>query len=131
MSATDLDPNFGLPLWRALVRYFRAYPPLVHAPQQLDLPLPRDQASSTAASLPAKQERETRKVTQTPSVYVLKDLERRLPHQASSIAASDHAGKHGQYLPEAHGCAEGKVTQSPSAYLPEDLELRLPRQPSP
>lgn len=25
----DLDPNYLLPLWRALVRYFRTYRPLV------------------------------------------------------------------------------------------------------
>jgi len=25
----DLDPNYFLPLWQALVRYFRTYPPLV------------------------------------------------------------------------------------------------------
>jgi hypothetical protein len=25
----DLDSNYFLPLWQALVRYFRAYPPLV------------------------------------------------------------------------------------------------------
>lgn len=30
----DLDPNYGLPLWKALVRYFRAFPPLVQAPQR-------------------------------------------------------------------------------------------------
>lgn len=30
----DLDPNYGLPLWQALIRYCRAYPPLVQAPQQ-------------------------------------------------------------------------------------------------
>jgi hypothetical protein len=29
MNATDLDPNFLLPLWRALVAYFRRYQPLV------------------------------------------------------------------------------------------------------
>ena len=30
----DLDPNYGLPIWKALVRYFRAFPPLVQAPQR-------------------------------------------------------------------------------------------------
>ena len=30
----DLDPNFGLPLWRAIVRYFRVFPPVVQAPQR-------------------------------------------------------------------------------------------------
>jgi len=38
MHADDLDPNYLLPLWQALVRYFRTYPPLV----QSELPrLPR------------------------------------------------------------------------------------------
>ena len=27
----DLDPNYTLPLWQALVRYFRTHHPLVHA----------------------------------------------------------------------------------------------------
>ena len=31
MYAEDLDPNYLLPLWQALVRYFRAFPPLVQA----------------------------------------------------------------------------------------------------
>ncbi|HSC48566.1 MAG TPA: hypothetical protein VLG68_10820 [Gammaproteobacteria bacterium] len=31
MHADDLDPNYLLPLWRALVRYFRTYPPLVQS----------------------------------------------------------------------------------------------------
>jgi hypothetical protein len=35
------------------------------------------------AGLPAKQERAAEKVMQSPSVYVLKDLEQRLPHQPS------------------------------------------------
>jgi hypothetical protein len=82
MNPYDLDPNFLLPLWRALVRYFRAYPPVVHGPQQLELPLPRE-ANSTAARLPVKQRRETGKATQAPGIYVLKDIERRLPHQPS------------------------------------------------
>ena len=30
----DLDPNFALPLWTSLVRYFRAYPPLVQSLQR-------------------------------------------------------------------------------------------------
>jgi hypothetical protein len=29
MHADDLDPSYLLPLWQALVRYFRSYPPLV------------------------------------------------------------------------------------------------------
>ena len=32
----DLDPNFLLPLWQALVRYFSQYRPLVQAEQRLD-----------------------------------------------------------------------------------------------
>jgi hypothetical protein len=83
MNPNDLDPNFLLPIWQALVRYFRAHPPLVQGAQQLELSLPHEQASLTAARLPAKQRREVGKVTQSPSVYVLKDLERRLPHQPS------------------------------------------------
>lgn len=35
MDAQDLDPNFLLPLWRALVAYFGRYRPLVQAEQQL------------------------------------------------------------------------------------------------
>lgn len=35
MNATDLDPNFLLPLWQALIRYFRRYRPLIQAPQNL------------------------------------------------------------------------------------------------
>jgi heme-degrading monooxygenase HmoA len=34
-ATTDLDPNLGLPLWRALVEYFRRHPPLVQADQRL------------------------------------------------------------------------------------------------
>ena len=30
----DLDPNYSLPLWQALIRYFRAFPPLVQSPQR-------------------------------------------------------------------------------------------------
>jgi hypothetical protein len=71
MSPFDLDPNFGLPLWRALVRYFRAYPPLVQGPQQLvmDLPQPRVPCKPRSASRRYK--------------YLPKDLERRLPLQPS------------------------------------------------
>lgn len=29
----DLDPNFLLPLWQELVRYFRHYRPLIQAEQ--------------------------------------------------------------------------------------------------
>lgn len=68
MSATDLDPNFFLPLWRALVRYFRAYPPVIHAPQQLDLPLPKERRKTRLA----------RGWFQLP-----KHIERRLPLQPS------------------------------------------------
>jgi len=31
----DLDPNYLLPVWRALVSYFRRYRPLVQADQRL------------------------------------------------------------------------------------------------
>jgi hypothetical protein len=31
----DLDPNYLLPVWRAVVRYFRRYRPLVQADQHL------------------------------------------------------------------------------------------------
>ncbi|HEV2111620.1 MAG TPA: hypothetical protein VGT99_09730 [Gammaproteobacteria bacterium] len=31
----DLDPNFLLPLWQALVAYFRRYQPLVQAEQHI------------------------------------------------------------------------------------------------
>lgn len=31
MSAQDLDPNFLLPLWRAVVQWLSHQPPLVHA----------------------------------------------------------------------------------------------------
>lgn len=70
MSAYDLDPHFLLPLWQALVRYFRAHPPVVHAPQQLALPLPK---------------RVTRKPRRRSRVYpyLPKHLERQLPHQPS------------------------------------------------
>jgi hypothetical protein len=69
MSALDLDPNFTLPLWRALVRYFRAYPPVVQGPQQLELPLPK---------APRKPRRIVRRVAYPP-----KHLERCLPIQPS------------------------------------------------
>lgn len=49
MSAYDLDPNYGLPLWRALVHYFRAYPPVVQSPQPLDLPLPKERRKTLLA----------------------------------------------------------------------------------
>ncbi len=67
---SDLDPNFLLPLWRALVRYLRAYPPLVQSPQQLELPLPK---------------RATRKPRRKAQVrpYLPKQVERRLPPQPS------------------------------------------------
>lgn len=35
MDAQDLDPNFLLPLWQALVAYFRGYRPLIQAEQRL------------------------------------------------------------------------------------------------
>lgn len=68
MNAVDLDPNFLLPLWRALVRYFRAYPPVVHAPQQLDLPLHRERRKTRLAR---------------GWFHLPKHIERRLPLQPS------------------------------------------------
>ena len=82
MNATDLDPNFFLPLWQALVRYFHTYPPVVQSPQ----------VSSTAANAhagkhgqyrPDIQGRVDGEVTQSPRSYLPKDLERRLPLQPS------------------------------------------------
>lgn len=32
---SDLDPNYLLPLWKAVVSYFTRYRPLVQADQQL------------------------------------------------------------------------------------------------
>ena len=32
----DLDPNYLLPLWRAVVAYFRRYRPLVHGEQGIE-----------------------------------------------------------------------------------------------
>lgn len=52
MSAVDLDPRFGLPLWAALVRYLRRYPPLVQANQQLELPLTRRVRRVRAGAVP-------------------------------------------------------------------------------
>ena len=69
MSADDLDPNYALPLWRALVRYFRAYSPLVQAPQQLELPMP-------------KAERKSRRAVKR-RAYLPRAVERRLPIQPS------------------------------------------------
>lgn len=34
----DLDPNFLLPLWRAVIAHFRRFRPLVQAEQQLYAP---------------------------------------------------------------------------------------------
>jgi hypothetical protein len=100
MDAHDLDPHFFLPLWQTLVRYFRAYPPVVQDPQ-LELSLPRERRKTRlargwvsggsherlrreSAGGPAGEAgRAARKVTQSPSVYQLKDLERRLPLQPS------------------------------------------------
>jgi len=41
----DLDPNFLLPLWQAVVAYFRRYRPLVQAEQGLEHCRPRTSAS--------------------------------------------------------------------------------------
>ncbi|HEY1773658.1 MAG TPA: hypothetical protein VGH91_10755 [Gammaproteobacteria bacterium] len=68
MNSYDTDPHFLLPAWQALVRYFRAYPPLVQSPQQLELPLPSGQLKACVNAV--KQ-------------YLPKELERRLPLQPS------------------------------------------------
>jgi len=68
MNATDLDPNFLLPIWQALVRYYRAYPPLVHGAQQLELPLRRERRKTRLAR---------------GWLGLSKDLERRMPLQPS------------------------------------------------
>ena len=44
----ELDPNYLLPLWRAVVTYFSRYRPLVQGDQQLN---PR--ASDRVAAVPA------------------------------------------------------------------------------
>jgi|GEM_PF-5487201 len=72
MSPFDLDPQYGLPLWRALVRYFRAYPPLVQANPQLELPLPPPRAAK----------RKTRRSSPR-RAWLPRELERRLPIQPS------------------------------------------------
>lgn len=69
MHAADLDPNYLLPLWRALVDHFRTYPPLVQGPQQLELPL---------VPTGGKVRRPSR-----PFAYLPEALERRLPIQPS------------------------------------------------
>ncbi len=67
---SDLDPNYLLPLWQALVRHFRAHPPLVQAPQQLELPLRRH-----------AQRKPQRRAQAHP--YLPKQVERRPPPQPS------------------------------------------------
>lgn len=37
----DLDPNYLLPLWQAVVAYFRRYRPVVQAELALEPPKPR------------------------------------------------------------------------------------------
>lgn len=73
MSAYDLDPHFLLPLWQTLVRYFRAFPPVVHAPQQLALALPAPEPTKT---------RKARQIRRSSYRY-LRALERQLPNQPS------------------------------------------------
>ncbi|MGE5624604.1 MAG: hypothetical protein ACM3ZT_03555 [Bacillota bacterium] len=74
MTAYDLDPHYGLPLWRALVAYFRHYPPLVHAPQ----PLP------SASGKPPTHRRGGRKPNASRrGAYLPREIERRLPIQPS------------------------------------------------
>lgn len=71
MNTNDLDPHYLLPVWQALVRYFRTHPPVVHAPQQLELPLPKHAT------------RKTRRKKARVYPYLSKYLERRLPIQPS------------------------------------------------
>lgn len=40
MNSLDLDPNSSLPLWQAVISYFRRYRPLVQANQELPTDLP-------------------------------------------------------------------------------------------
>jgi len=101
MSSYDLDPNYGLPVWQALIRYFRAFPPLVQKHQQLELPLPRERRKTVLARGWASSERCER------------------PSDTARAA-----------LPSALGRDAGKLTPSRS-YLPEDIERRMPQQPSP
>ena len=52
----ELDPNYLLPLWRAVVAHFSRYRPLVHANQELD-PTASDRARAVpvpAAQSPAR-----------------------------------------------------------------------------
>ena len=46
----ELDPNYLLPLWRAVVNYFSRYQPLVQASQLIDPPGPGE---ATATPTPA------------------------------------------------------------------------------
>lgn len=36
----DLDPNYLLPLWQAVITYFRRYRPLIHTEQAAELSRP-------------------------------------------------------------------------------------------
>lgn len=74
MSAQDLDPNYLLPLWRALVAHFGRHPPLVQAHGLLpaERARPANPLSHRQARRPAR-----------PYPYLPRDLERRLPPQPS------------------------------------------------
>ena len=74
MNAYDLDPNYLLPLWRALTAHFGRHPPLVQAHGLLPVQRARP------ANPPAR--RKSRKESR-PYPYLPRDLERRLPHQPS------------------------------------------------
>lgn len=74
MNAYDLDPNYLLPLWRALTTYFGRHPPLVQAHGVL--PTQRVRPPNPPAR------RKPRKPSR-PYPYLPPELERRLPHQPS------------------------------------------------
>lgn len=116
MNALDLDPNYGLPLWQALVRYFRAYPPLVQAPQQLELPLPKGEQRIAANAHAGKHGRagSRSRVCGTPQTPA-QDVQAGLFCEAGSTAKQ----------------AAREVASPPRPYLPKALERRLPIQPSP
>lgn len=47
MNGTDIDPNYSLPLWRALVDYTRLYPSLPHGHHRLAAPKAKLHARSS------------------------------------------------------------------------------------
>ncbi|MFI4967836.1 MAG: hypothetical protein ACHQAU_03845 [Gammaproteobacteria bacterium] len=101
--------NYWFAIWISLVRYFRAYPPLVQESQQLELPLTSGQLKACVKAV--KQ-------------YLPKELgeQRQLRTTVQDSTGGPAGGA---------GCIAGKVTQEPSVYLAKDLIHRLPVQPSP